>query len=224
MAKTTPFLKNDSIEKIGILGGSFNPPHVGHLRLAEEVACEHALDKIVFIPCFVPPHKGNADMAPADQRLEMTRLACDDNPKFQVSDLEMVAKGASYTVNTLEYFAQTRPSRVHFILGTDSLREIRTWKDPERLFGLANFIVVTRPGTDFHEAWQGVPRSIRSEFQEVEGTLVHSSSTRLAPSRVTGLNISATEIRGLVKAGRSIRYLVPESVRLHILDTKLYLD
>jgi len=224
MSKTSPFFQNDDTEKIGIMGGTFNPPHLGHLRLAEEVAWEHGLDRIVFIPCFVPPHKSNDDVAPAEQRLEMTRLACNDNPKFQVSDLEIMMKGASYTVNTLEHFAETRRGSMHFILGTDSLRDVRTWKDPERLFGLANFIVVTRPGTDFQQAWQDVPRSIQRQFQPVQGCYVHTCSTRLVPSGVTGLNISATGIRNLLKAGRSIRYLVPEPVRSYILETKLYLD
>ncbi|MBI4961992.1 MAG: nicotinate (nicotinamide) nucleotide adenylyltransferase [Desulfomonile tiedjei] len=210
--------------KVGILGGTFNPPHIGHLRLAEEVAFTHGLSRIIFIPSSVPPHKRGDHIAPSAHRFEMTRRACDDNPLFEVSDLEIAAdNGPSYTVNTLEFFKREDPVLdIFFIIGTDSLGEIRAWRDYEKLFALSNFIVVRRPGTLFDAAWQGVPAEVRSEFKEEAGHLVHSSSSLLIPSKVTGLDISATMIRALCKEGRSIKYLVTEPVRSYIIQHNLY--
>jgi len=221
--KTSPLLKNRSKLKIGILGGTFNPPHVGHLRLAEEVAYTHDLSKIIFIPCFVPPHKQGDHIAPANHRFEMTLRACESNPLFEVSDLEIASDdGPSYTVNTLEHFKQYPELDVFFIIGTDALGEIRVWKDYKRLFALSSFVVVGRPGTLFDAAWEAVPTEVRNEFQEEAGHLLHSSLNRLIPSPVTGLNVSATEIRSLRKKGQSIRYLVTEPVRSYIIEHNLY--
>lgn len=209
--------------KIGILGGTFNPPHVGHLRLAEEVAYTHDLSKIIFIPCFIPPHKQGDHIAPANHRFEMTLRACHNNSLFEVSDLEIASEdGPSYTVNTLEHFKQDPGIDIFFIIGTDALGEIRVWRDYKRLFALSNFVVVDRPGTPFDAAWEAVPTEVRNEFLEGTGHLLHSSSNRLIPSTVTGLNISATEIRSLCKQGRSIRYLVTEPVRSYIIQYNLY--
>ncbi len=208
--------------KVGIFGGTFNPPHVGHLRLAEEVASFHGLSRVVFIPCFIPPHKSAQGTALPEHRLEMIRRSCADNPVFEVSDMEISVQGLSYTVNTLDVFAKEQDLEPHFILGTDSLKEIHTWKDYKRLFSLAHFIVVRRPGGDFRAAWARVPDILRKEFRDRGDYLLHSSSNRLIPSNVEGLNISSTMIRNLVEAGRSIRYLVRESVRQYIMERKLY--
>ena len=209
--------------RIGILGGTFNPPHVGHLRLAEEVAYTHDLSKIIFIPCFIPPHKQGDHIAPANHRFEMTLRACDNNSLFEVSDLEIANEdGPSYTVNTLEYFKRDPGLDIFFIIGTDALGEIRVWRDYKRLFALSNFVVVGRPGTPFDDSWQAVPAAVRDEFQAGTEHLVHSSANRLIPSPVTGLNISATEIRSLCKQDRSIRYLVTEPVRSYIIQHNLY--
>jgi len=153
----------------------------------------------------------------------MTLRACDDNPQFEVSDLEVAAEdGPSYTVDTLEFFKQDPALDFSFIIGTDALGEIRVWRDYERLFALANFIVVSRPGTSFEAAWQSVPTALRSRFKEEAGYLVHASAKRLIPSAVTGLDVSATRIRSLCKAGRSIKYLVTEPVRSYIIQHNLY--
>lgn len=208
--------------RIGIFGGTFNPPHVGHLRLAEEVACCHGLSRIIFIPCFIPPHKSCREAAPPEDRLEMIRRSCADNPVFEVSDMEIAFQGPSYTVNTLEVFSKEKSLDPHFILGTDSLREIHTWKDYAKLFSLSHFIVVRRPGLDFPTAWAEVPEPLRREFQDRGDDLLHSSSSRVIPSSVEGLNISSTMIRDLSRAGRSIRYLVTESVRQYISQRELY--
>lgn len=210
--------------KVGILGGTFNPPHVGHLRLAQEVAYVHGMDRVVFVPSFFPPHKTASGTAHPEDRLEMTRRACAGNPLFEVSDVEIARQSTSYTVTTLESLKSKKQGRIFFILGTDSLREIYTWKDYQRLFQLSNFIVVSRPGTSFDSAWEAVPHSLRTQFTREEDHFVHETSTLLIPSEVVGLDVSATRIRALLKTGRSIRYLVTESVRSYIHRKNLYQD
>ncbi|MBI5252251.1 MAG: nicotinate (nicotinamide) nucleotide adenylyltransferase [Desulfomonile tiedjei] len=221
MPKTSPFSENYNNSIIGILGGTFNPPHLGHLRLAEEVACVHGLSRVIFIPSLLPPHKGSREMAPSSHRLEMTRKACADNSLLEVSDLELRMDGPSYTVNTLRML-QGHDVKIHFIMGTDSLREISLWKDYDELFSLSNFIVVKRPGVDFRAAWTEVPEAVRKKFRQDGETLVHEEFTTILPSPVEGLNISSTRIRNLLKEGRSIRYLVPEEVRSYIVEHQLY--
>jgi nicotinate-nucleotide adenylyltransferase len=221
MLKTSPFFEKSNSRKIGILGGTFNPPHLGHLRLAEEVACLHGLSRVFFIPSLIPPHKISQEVALPLHRLEMTRLACQDNPLFEVSDLEISSQGPSYTVNTLSVLARQGNAETYFIMGTDSLKEIRTWKDCEKLFRLSNFIVVTRPRVDFPAAWAEVPDDVSRQFRR-HGDLYRSDSTELIPSQVRGLDISSTRIRAMIKEGKSIRYLVAESVRSYITEHKLY--
>jgi nicotinate-nucleotide adenylyltransferase len=221
MVKTSPFFEKSNSRKVGILGGTFNPPHLGHLRLAEEAACLHHLSRVFFIPSLIPPHKNNQEVALPFHRLEMTRLACEDNPLFEVSDLEICLQGPSYTVNTLSVFAQKEDGDIYFIMGTDSLKEIRTWKDCERLFRLSSFIVVTRPKVEFPAAWAEVPDEIRWQFSN-HGAEYRSDCAKLIPSQVRGLDISSTRIRSMIKEGKSIRYLVTESVRSYITEHKLY--
>jgi nicotinate-nucleotide adenylyltransferase len=221
-AKTSPFFEHGAALKIGILGGTFNPPHLGHLRLAEEVAQLFGLTRVLFVPCHTPPHKSTLHTALPQDRLEMTRRACEDNPLFDVSDMEVVAAGKSYTVRTLEAVADKKDWETYFILGTDSLREIHTWKDYERLFTLAHFIVVTRPGMEFASAWAELPETTRSNFQQAGGYLLHAKSTRVFPAQVLGLDISSTRIRNLVREGKSVRYLVTERVRSYINSRNLY--
>ncbi len=208
--------------KTGILGGTFNPPHLGHLRLAEEVVFEHGLDRIIFIPCYLPPHKDISELVSSEDRLKMTRLACEGNIAFEVSDLELTFKGPSFTVNTLEFLAEKWDDEFHFIMGSDSLKEIHIWKDYERLFSLSHFIVVTRPGTNFRQAWDQVPHSLRGRFEDRGSHLVYDSTTKLIPSPVSGLDISSSHIRELLRKGGSIRYLVTDSVRTYIERHQLY--
>lgn len=190
--------------------------------MAEEVACEHALHRIIFMPTFTPPHKNTTEIVPARHRLEMTRRACDGNNLFEVSELEIALKGPSYTVDTLRSLSRSSDDETFFIMGTDSLKEICAWKDYEKLFALSHFIVVGRPGINFETAWSEVPRNVRAQFTRQGDHFLHSASTLLVRSEVEGLDISSTRIRTLLKEGRSIRYLVPESVRLYIMENHLY--
>ena len=220
--KTSPLLAATGRKRIGVLGGTFNPPHLGHLRMAEELAQDYCLDEIMFIPSYLPPHKSVEGVAPASDRLEMTRLSCHDNKRFSVSSMEIDAGGLSYTVRTLELLHKASQAELFFILGADSLREIATWKDYQRLFTLANFLVASRPGITFADAWEQIPQGLREAFHVQECCYVHESGKTLIPTAVQGLDISATEIRAMVKAGKSIRYLVADSVNAYILQRGLY--
>lgn len=152
----------------------------------------------------------------------MTRLSVSDNPVFEVSDIELGLEAPSYTYRTLEKFSRDSENEYYFIIGTDSLSEIHTWKNYTRLFYLSSFIVVQRPGLDFDLVWQGIPGELTSRFTSKGGVLTHESSHLALRSRVVGLNISATQIRRLVRSGQSIRYLVHETVREYIEKTRLY--
>ncbi|MEW6351423.1 MAG: nicotinate-nucleotide adenylyltransferase [Thermodesulfobacteriota bacterium] len=209
--------------KLGILGGTFNPPHIGHLRLAEETACVHGLERILFMPCYTPPHKTHGEIAAAHHRLDMTRLACEDNAAFEASDMEIARRETSYTVVTLEILKQRGDCECYFIIGTDSLAEIHTWRECHRLFSLSNFICVQRPSHPFGSAWSRVPEAIRSRFTARGNRLYHTDGdTVLIPSEVMGLDVSSTRIRNLIKESISIRYLVPESVRRYMVQHNLY--
>ncbi len=178
--------------------------------------------RVVFIPSFIPPHKSDHGIASPQHRLEMTRRACADNPLFEVSDIEIAAGCTSYTVKTLESICPAPDEETFFIIGADSLKEIRTWKDYERLFVLSHFIVVPRPGIEFSDAWAEVPAHLRDRFTRQGEHLVHEARTCLVPSPVRGLEISSTRVRALLQAGRSIRYLVTEPVRSYIAEHRLY--
>jgi nicotinate-nucleotide adenylyltransferase len=152
----------------------------------------------------------------------MTGVACQGNPLLEVSDVEIRLGGPSYTVNTLELFKGFSDYETFFILGTDSLKDISSWKDYRRLFELCDFIVVERPGIGFDVAWAAVPPALRARFRRDGRRMIHSSSKALIRSDVVGLNISSTTIRALLSAGRSIRYLVSEPVRTYIIENHLY--
>ncbi|MBS1128005.1 MAG: nadD, partial [Nitrospirae bacterium] len=139
-------------QRLGILGGTFNPIHLGHLAAAEEVRDRLKFEKVMFIPSFLPPHKSEEDMPSAVQRQEMVRLAIKGNPHFTVSDMEIKRGGRSYTIDTIEALRQahTGPD-LYFITGLDSFLEIRTWKEWQRLMELCSFVVLSREGCRFRD-------------------------------------------------------------------------
>jgi nicotinate-nucleotide adenylyltransferase len=214
-------------KRIGLLGGTFNPVHLGHLRAAEEIREILTLDKIYFIPAFIPPHKDSSDLASPDDRLKMLELATGGNPFFEISDIELKRKGPSYTIDTLTYFSSTFPDiESYFILGTDLFSEIETWKNYKKLFELSNFAVITRPG--FTEDLSLIfPLALKDDFRyykkEESMTLyLHKSSKILAFVEIAGIEVSSTQIRDLLNKGKSIKYLVPEEVEAYILSKNLY--
>jgi nicotinate-nucleotide adenylyltransferase len=198
--------------KLGVLGGTFNPIHLGHLRAAEEVREAVGIDRVLFIPAKVPPHKGAAGIAPPEVRFELVRDAVAGNSCFDVSDLELRREGPSFSVNTLAHLrAHMAPGdRLWFLLGSDAFREIHTWHRYPELFALADIAVMRRPpgGAD-----PVPPRDLRELFSPSEGGFRHVSGHEVRFVPVTLLDISSTRIRGALIEGRSVRYLVPEPVR-----------
>jgi nicotinate-nucleotide adenylyltransferase len=199
--------------RLGILGGTFDPVHYGHLLLAEQTREQCRLDRIWFLPAAVPPHKQNAPLTPGPQRIEMLRLAIAGHEAFEVSTLEIDRGGVSYTLDTLLAVRQQQPDAELFLLmGADSLRDLPTWWEPARICQLATPIVVRR---------RGAPEPDLS----VLASLV--SGDRLAEIRRCQVEVpvgefSSTAIRQAVLAGRSIRYQTPRAVETYIETQGLY--
>jgi nicotinate-nucleotide adenylyltransferase len=213
-------------QRLGLMGGAFNPIHLGHLRAAEAIREQHSLDVVVFIPTALPPHKDARPMAPLPDRLAMTRLATENNPGFEVSDIEGRLPAPSYTVTTMEYFRDQcgDDTTLFFLTGMDSFLDIGTWKDYQRLFSLVEFIVFTRPGADASLMSHVVQGKVSPEYQwdEAAGAFIADGLKRIHVSRIFELDISSTEIRRLVAQGRSVRYLIPDPVREYISIKGLY--
>jgi len=214
-------------KKIGLLGGTFNPVHLGHLRAAEEIREILELDKIHFIPASIPPHKDSEDIITGEDRLKMLELATDGNPFFEISDVELKRGGASYTIDTLRHFFYGYPEHeFYLIVGNELFAEIETWKDFKELFALSNFAVITRPG--FPEDYSSlIPLAVKEDFRyhkkenEVT-TYLHRGSKTLYIVQIEGIQVSSTQIRELSKKNKSIKYLVPVTVESYISSKKLY--
>jgi nicotinate-nucleotide adenylyltransferase len=200
----------DVSRRVGVMGGTFDPIHHGHLVAAQEAASVLHLNRVLFIPVWQPPHKPDEPAASPEDRLCMVRLAVAANPLFDVSTLEIDRPGLSYTVDTLERLVQDDPDReLHFIVGMDSLAELPRWHDPARLLRLARIVALYRPG------WQTVDLTV------LAGTLPESAG-RVSVVSMPGLDISATELRERARDGRPIRYLVPDAVASYIEEHGLY--
>jgi nicotinate-nucleotide adenylyltransferase len=187
--------------KIGILGGTFDPPHVGHLIAAQDTFEALSLDRLIFIPARVPPHKQSETVTPAEIRLQMVRLAIADDRRFEVSDVELRRTGPSFTIDTLRELKAAHPEDELFLLiGVDQVREFSTWREPEAVLRCAKVVMLTRRGIE------EVPQS----------DIVH----RIVP--VTRVDVSSTLVRERAHAGQAIRYLVPEAVEKVIAAAGLY--
>jgi nicotinate-nucleotide adenylyltransferase len=208
--------------KIGIFGGTFDPVHMGHLRVAEEVRESFSLERIVFVPVLMPPHKRDYRIAEADDRLHMLRAGTRGNRFFQTSETEIRRGGVSYTIDTLKGF-EKRFGEVYFLIGIDAFSEIDTWHAYRELFRHAHFIVMTRPTRNQSSLLNLLPRDIRDEVRVLdENTLEHTSGKRIYLRGITQLDISSTKIKELLKNGRSVRYLVPGPVEKYIHQRGLY--
>ncbi|MFC1823985.1 nicotinate-nucleotide adenylyltransferase [Thermodesulfobacteriota bacterium] len=211
--------------KIGILGGTFDPVHFGHLRVAEEVGEAQGLEKVYLIPAAQPPHKDKKPVSDFHHRLAMIRIATKGSPLLEAMDLEGRRQGLSYSIETLrelQHYFGPQPE-LFFIIGTDAFLEIKTWKEYSRLFDYSHFVVIERPG--FHsDELESFIYTLGAAFkkQGQQGHYVASSGKELFSKRATLLDISATRIREMVAAGRSIRYLVPYAVGVYIREKGLY--
>lgn len=212
--------------KVGLLGGTFNPIHNAHLRVAETVRDRLALDRIIFIPAATPPHKELAGAISFEHRKNMVERAIADNAHFAVSDIEQQRGGRSYTVDTLRELQQSSPDDEHFfIIGSDSFLEIASWFNISEIFRLANIVVVERPAAAISDLTAPLPVALRSEFCYIhdEMRLTHRSGFSVFYLPDTPLAISSSAVRQLLREGRSIRYLVPDRVARYIDEKRIYL-
>jgi nicotinate-nucleotide adenylyltransferase len=207
--------------RLGIFGGTFNPIHFGHLRAAEEVRQAAGLDEVLFVPSHIPPHKELAGNATAAQRLEIVRLAIRSNPFFRLSSFEVEQGGSSYSIMTIEHVRRDYGITPHFILGRDAFNEISTWYQAKKLFGLAHFVVMSRPGAT-GLVLADVLGELAEDFRRDEGGYVNKCGNRIVFVEVTALDISSSLIRDLCKRGKSIRYLVPEEVEEYMKKERMY--
>lgn len=207
---------------LGILGGTFNPIHLAHLRVAEEAREALALERVLFIPSADPPHKTRG-LAPASHRLAMARLATASNPAFEVQDLELRRPGPSYTVDTLRELRAAHPGRrLWFVIGADAFAELETWHRPDELLALASLAVIPRPGSAERPLADLLPPQLRKGLRATPSGLEHPSGQEVRAVPVSALAISATDLRWRVARGASIRYLVPDSVADYIEKHGLY--
>ncbi|MDY6848090.1 MAG: nicotinate-nucleotide adenylyltransferase [Thermodesulfobacteriota bacterium] len=211
--------------RVGILGGTFNPIHVAHLRIAEEVREACVLDQVLFVPAAAPPHKEVSGQSAFHHRLAMVEAAIEDNPWFAASDLESRRSGKSYSVHTLEILRAEHPDNEYFfIMGMDSFREISSWREYRRLFALCHIVVTARPGSQGGSPLDLLPVADRNEFcyDDAFRGLVHRSGFTIVFLEETFLDISSTRIRDLCRDQRSVRYLVPPAVEQYISHFALY--
>lgn len=219
---------------IGLFGGTFNPIHTGHLKVAEEVKTGFNMERIYFIPSAVPPHKGTDNLADANDRYRMIQAALPEGMGFVASDVEIHRQGPSYTIDTVKYFKASVPSSVpcYLIVGMDAFLEIDTWKAFQKLFDMIRFIVMTRPAEDGKPA--GDPAAELAdyihahvnpeyEFVKQKSCFVHPDKQPVDLFHVTPVDISSTQIRNLVRQGVSIKHLVPDTVEKYIHKKGLYL-
>ncbi|HEY3489558.1 MAG TPA: nicotinate-nucleotide adenylyltransferase [Candidatus Deferrimicrobiaceae bacterium] len=214
--------------RIALFGGTFDPFHNGHLRMAIEVKELFGLPEIVLLPAHKPPHKPGRPVSDAASRLAMTRAAVDGLPGFAVSDIELRREGPSYTVDTVHAFRDANPGAdILFVLGADSFAEIGSWHRSDALLAACDFIVLPRPGIAPGEL---LPPGVRVELEEPHCYSWTGASYRLPGGKraycpsVPGLDIASSAVRDKVRSGRCIRGLVPYTVERHIVDHRLYLD
>ncbi|MGB9722362.1 MAG: nicotinate-nucleotide adenylyltransferase [Chloroflexia bacterium] len=198
--------------RIGILGGTFDPVHFGHLAIAEEARVRLPLDVVLLMPARIQPLRQQERLSSPEDRAAMLERAVLGNPGLQVSRIEFERPGPSYTVDTLTLLHERYPrgSEFFFILGSDAIAELPRWKDPERLMTLCRFVVFQRPGCDFD------PRNLFLQFPRLRERTIFLEGPRL--------EISATELRRRVRQGLPIRYQTPDAVEEYIRSHRLYLE
>ena len=213
MGTETKEQKKQKRHRVGLLGGTFDPIHVGHLMMAEAVRSEYGLEKVIFIPAAVPPHKLDRHIAPAEDRYQMALLATAANPDFEVSDIELKRPGPSYSIDTVRAFLEKygEDTDFFFIIGADVIHDIGTWNRIEKLLEICEFVTAQRPGCEPDD------KDIRARFGELGEKHIHTLET-------PEFEISSTDIRDRLRKGHSIRYIVPPEVEAYIYQKGLYKD
>ncbi|MFQ6096999.1 MAG: nicotinate-nucleotide adenylyltransferase [Armatimonadota bacterium] len=200
--------RHDTAARVGILGGTFDPIHYGHLAAGEDARVALGLSEVIFVPCGDPYHKPEAHSSPAEVRFEMVRLAVSSNPHFRASRIEIERPGPSYTIDTIRSLkAQDPHTDFYLILGADAMMELPDWKRHRALLDEAKFIVVSRPGTP----WDDLRRRLPEEYLRRAHLL-----------DIPSVDVSSSEIRERVRRGLPIKYLVPPDVEQYIVQKGLY--
>jgi nicotinate-nucleotide adenylyltransferase len=193
------------MRRVGLFGGTFDPPHLGHLALAEWAREQLDLERVVFMPAGAPPHKRGRDLSPVEARVAMTRLAVKGQPAFTVSTLETRRRGPSFTVDTLRALKARHPrAKLYLVIGADSLDDFANWHAPREILALATLAVASRPGSG----------RVRRPAIGRRGAVVWLDNP--------GIALSSSAIRARAASGRSIRYLVPDVVERYIMRRRLY--
>jgi nicotinate-nucleotide adenylyltransferase len=189
------------LARVGILGGTFDPPHNGHIGIAQAALKEFRLDRVIFVPACVPPHKMKRCVAPAEDRFKMLQLAINGHEKFEISRIELDRPGPSYTADTLTEFRKTYPyDELFLLIGADNIAEIESWHEPDRIVGLAKIAAANRPNFTASGAY----------------------TDRVVAFKMPPADISSTVIRKRVKTGLPITDLVPPGVEDYIIEHRLY--
>lgn len=201
------------MKKVGIMGGTFNPVHFGHLFLAENAYEQLALDKVLFMPSKNPPHKHKPEDITQEQRVDMLRLAIQDNEHFELSTIELDREGMTYTADTLtDLSKQNTDVQYYFIEGADSLLSMHYWMRPQTVFDHCIVVAACRDNVDMEQL------ILQSEY------LKQNYSAKIELINMPTIQISSSVIRDRVAANKSVRYYIPEAVNEYIISTKLYLD
>lgn len=220
-------------KRIGLLGGSFNPVHLGHLRAAEIVRERFCLAKVIFIPASVNPLKIDENNDNTYSRIKMLEIATGDNPFFDVSDIEIKRGGTSYTIDTLMEIQRESPENsYYFIMGSELFSDISSWKRYKELFNYANFIVVGRPGCYNQNNIANLPLELKDYFRYLKNdsernnmyVYEHRSTHTVNFVTIQGFDLSSTMIRDMIKRGCSIKYLVPHKLEQYIISNSLYME
>ena len=221
-------------KRIGIFGGTFDPPHTGHLMLGEEIREEFCLDEVYFMPCNEPPHKDRPALTEAKDRFAMVVAAILQNPAFVASPIEVNRPGMSYSIDTVRVLSEElgEETELLFVVGLDSFLDIETWEGYEELLNLCHFIVVSRPGHGFDDIPAQLPAWIVDRIVDLRsgeadpcsflGDVDPGAPRRVFLSDRVFVDISSTKIRERINAGRSVRYRVPAEVERYIQANGLY--
>ena len=198
------------MQRIGVIGGTFDPIHYGHLAAAEEARVRVNLEKVLFAVAGLPPHKQDEEVTPVEHRLAMVQLGISSNPDFELSRVDVDRSGPSYTVDTISILQEQwgQGTEMFFILGIDSLVEVPTWHQPERLIQLCHLVAVARPGFEV-------------DMRQLEDS-VPGISSRVEIIGMPEVDISSSDLQRRVREGLPIRYQVPEEVERYIREHRLY--
>lgn len=215
-------------QRIGVYGGTFDPIHNGHLKVAEAVLRSFAMDRVLFVPAYVPPHKRGQEISSSYHRLAMLALATSDTPQFLISTIELESPSRPYTIETLQWLqVQYADAQLFFIMGADSFRDIILWREYERILSEYDVVVSTRPGyDDSQDVGSHLARYLQGKMIDLRGGLLASSEYLATPhiylTDYVTVDVSSTEVRKAVVNGHKISELVPPAVEAYLAKYQLY--